>query len=363
MNKISKNTIAMYLLILLPFSLFSNGVSFVPASLESSYSGGFNNTITMGEIEFDFGILYGRVSMIRLFDYNNAIVFGENGGVAPVIGFYSGGSSFLPLNLGCKPNDKLSLDLGIDFFEYPSQIQGGRTIRYYLGNGSNANYRIFGIPAIYVVDLNINYRLFENNNFAIKWNSGIRMYGFPPLSNPTIRRLESQETILDILSNPNSLEIGNHKKNIFLPHTGIKLIGPSLESGSKIPSRVITYTIASGLHGLSTLNLGYSNESLSGRIKYIVTDCAMGTATGALEQFLHETWVNEDDSHGSKLGKKFLIRLIGGLIWEAGTTTAWATNIASGGGGSDYMVRDILFFGSLQAGLAFHIGFSANFEK
>ena len=363
MNRISKNTVTLFLLILLPLPIFSDGVSFIPVSLESSYSGNFHNIFTLGGIGFEFGKFYGDVSIVQFYHYDNSIILEGIGGPIPVIGSYTGGSCFFPVNFGYRPIKRLSINVNVGFSNISSGLETDPYIHHLYANGQLYPFREFVIPIKYSIDLGIRYQLLKNDYFSVEWNSGIKMYRFPSLSNYTTEEYDEWETTADIISSSRRIEIGTHKNNIYLPYTGIKITSPSYGKDSKIPSRVIAYTLVSCLHSLSSLDLGYSQNSLSGNIKYIAADCALGIATGALEQFLHDAWVKEYDSHGSKLGKKVLIGLVGGLIWEAGTGTAWATNIASGGGGSDYMARDMLFFGSLQAGLAFHIGFSANFEK
>lgn len=355
MKKISNKTASVFWAILLPFTVFSNSKSsFAPISLESFYFDRFNNIITLGEMEFSFGEFYGGVSIVRFFDYENAAIIEDAGGAFQAIGYYNGGSSFLPLRLGYRPINRLSINLDADILAYPYRALAGPIVSY---GDIWKPYRVYGIPIKYSLDLSIKCQLLKNNNFALEWDSGVRMYGFPSLDR-TSGELVFQGRTPDILNNPEALETNEYKKNVFFPYTGLKITGPSYGKDSKIPSRVLSYTIISCLHSLSTLDLGYSQNSVSGNIKYIAADCALGALTGTLEQFLHDAWVKEYDSDGSKLGKKVLIGLIGGLIWEIGTYKSWATNIAHGGGGSDYMARDMLFFGSLQAGLAFRIGLS-----
>jgi len=362
MKEIWNKTAAIFLAILLPFAVFSNGVSFIPVSLESSYSGNFHNIFALGGIGFEFSKFYGDISIVQFYHYDDAIILEDIGGSIPVIGSYTGGSCLFPVNFGYRPLNRLSINMNIGFQTTSSGIQTNSYIYRLYENGQLYPFREYVIPIKYSIDLGIRYQLLKNDHFSLEWNSGIKTYGFSPLGNYATEKLGDWETIANIISSSRGIEVGTHKNNIYFPYTGIKITGPSYGKGSKIPSRVVAYTIISGLHSLSTLDFGYSQNSVSGNIKYIAADCALGIATGALEQFLHDAWVKEYDSNGSKLGKKVLIGLIGGLIWEAGTTTAWATNIASGGsfggGGGDYMGRDMLFFGSLQAGLLFRIGFS-----
>lgn len=367
MKKISKKTVVVFLIILLPFAIFPNGVSFIPVSLESSYSGVFHNIFALGGIWFEFGKLYSDISIVQFYHYDDAIILEDIGDSIPVIGSYTGGSCLFPINFGYRPLDKLSININIGFSTTSQGIQTDSYIYHLYENGQLYPFREYVIPIKYSIDLGIRYQLLKNDHFSLEWNSGIKTYGFPSLGNYPAEKLGDWETIADIISISRGIEVGTHKNNIYLPYTGIKITGPSYGKGSKIPSRVIAYTIISCLHSLSTLDLGYSQNSVSGNIKYITADCALGIATGALEQFLHDAWVKEYDSDRSKLGKNVLIGLVGGLIWEAGTTTAWATNIAEGGsfggGGSDYFARDMVFFESLQAGLLFHIGFSIWLDK
>jgi len=351
------------LVALLPFLVFSDGVSFIPVSLESSYSGNFHNIFALGGIGFEFGKFYGDVSVIQFYHYDDAMIFEDVGVSVPIIGFYTGGSCFFPANVGYKPFNKLSINMNIGIINRYSGIQKDTYTYHFYENGQLYPFKKTVIPIKYSIDLGVRYQLLKNEHFSLEWNSGIKTYGFPSLNSHATEKTEDWKTIADIISSSRGIEIGTHKNNIYFPYTSIKITGPSYGKGSKIHSRVASYTIISCLHSLSTLDLGYSQNSLSGNIKYIAADCALGIATGALEQFMHDAWVKEYDSDGSKLGKKVLIGLIGGLIWEAGTTTAWTTNISSGGGGSDYMVRDILFFGSLQAGLLFRIGLSIRLDN
>jgi hypothetical protein len=367
MKKISKKTVLVFLIILLPFAVFPNGVSFIPVSLESSFSGNFHNIFTLGGIGFEFGKFYGDISIVQFYHYEDAIILEDIGGSIPVIGCYTGGSCFFPVNFGFRPLNRISINMNIGFKTTSSGIETDSYIYQLYENGQLYPYRKYIIPIKYSIDLGIRYQLLKNDHFSLEWSSGIKTYGFPSLGNYPTEKLGDWETIAEIISNSRGIEVGTHKNNIYFPYTGIKITGPSYGKDSKFPSRVIAYTIISCLHSLATLDLGYSQNSVSGNIKYITADCALGIATGALEQFLHDAWVKEYDSDRSKSVKNSLIGLVGGLIWEAGTTTAWATNIAEGGsfggGGSDYIGRDMLFFGSLQAGLILRIGLSIRLDK
>jgi hypothetical protein len=332
-------------------------------SLENSYSGSFHNIFALGGIGFEFGKFCGDVSVVQFYHYDDAIILENIGDSIPVIGSYTGGSCFFPLNFGYRPLEKLSININIGFSTNSRGIEIDSYIYRLYENGQLYSFREYVFPIKYSVDLGIRYQLIKNDHFSIEWNSGIKTYGFSSLGNYTTEKIGDWETKADIISSSRGIEVGTHKNNVYLPYTGIKITGPSYGKDSKIPSRVVSYTIISCLHALSTLDLGYSQNSVSGNVKYIAADCALGIATGALEQFLHDAWVKEYDSKNSKTSKNVAIGLLGGLIWEAGTTTAWATNIASGGGGSDYMVRDILFFGSLQAGLLFRIGLSIRLDN
>lgn len=365
------------LLILLSCPAFSNSkISFTPASMEGFYTRDFKdiidvgrmkfeqNIINIGKTEFEFGKFYGGISLARFYDYSAAVILENIEDSIPVIGFYKGGSCFFPVSFGYKPLNKLSINLDIDILPSSSSIQTGPYISYLYESGLWESYKVYGIPIKYSMGLGIRYRLFENSHFSMEWDSGFRRYGYPALGDSSSGTVAFQGMAPNILKNPQMMETSKHKNNISFFYTGLKMRGPLFETGSETPSREMAYACIGCLHAISTLDLGYSQSSTSGRIKYIATDCALGALTGALEEFLHKSWVKKDDSDPSKLGKKILIGLAGGLIWEAGTATAWATNISSGGGGGgDYMVRDMLFFSSLQAGLAFRIGLSLKFEE